>query len=232
VLWAGLTAAPAQGTSAAPRPGSDQWERLRAAAQVPLDQLPPAVRDRIRLVVERPTLYSHGPVETFLCRPPLYYWFLDHPDRAVLAWRRIGAKCTTISDRGGGRFGWADDQSSDISWQTVYAGPDLRVWFAEGQVRPAALLPLVPVRAVVVLRHEVVGEKGRGSVMRHQADLFVHTDSKAAALVTRLLGPSAPRLAEQGLVQLEFFFSALVWYLHQHPERAQSVLPEMVPALH
>jgi hypothetical protein len=44
--------------------------------------------------------------------------------------------------------------------------------------------------------------------------------------VARLLGPSAPRLAEQYLGQLQLFFSALVWYLDQHPERAAGLLAE------
>ena len=39
------------------------------------------------------------------------------------------------------------------------------------------------------------------------------------ALAARLLGPSMPRMAEQYLGQLEMFFSALVWYIDQHPER-------------
>src|SRR5262245_1514790 len=88
VLWAGV--AHGQPAAAPVRP-SGQWERLRAAAQVPLGEVPAAVRDRVRQVLDRPTLYSHGPSETFLCRPALYYWFLDHPDRAVLTWRRLGA---------------------------------------------------------------------------------------------------------------------------------------------
>jgi hypothetical protein len=49
--------------------------------------------------------------------------------------------------------------------------------------------------------------------------LFLYTDSRAAALVARLMGPQAPRLAEQGLSQLELFFSGPAWYLQQHPDR-------------
>jgi hypothetical protein len=92
-----------------------------------------------------------APAEAFACEPAVYYWFLDHPDRAVTAWRRLGAKCLTITDRGGGRFGWADENGSDIVWETVYRTPELRIWYAEGKARPGPLMPLVPVRAVVLL---------------------------------------------------------------------------------
>jgi hypothetical protein len=102
----------------------------------------------------------------------------------------------------------------------------VRVWYAEGEFRPDALLPTVPIRAVVVLRH-VKGHDAVGrTLIKHQADLYLHTNSKVATLVARLLGPSVPRLAEQGLGQLEMFFSALVWYLDQHPDRAEAILLE------
>jgi hypothetical protein len=52
----------------------------------------------------------------------------------------------------------------------------------------------------------------------------LQTDSKTAALLAQILGPSAPYLAEQGLGQVQMFFSALVWYLGQHPERAARLL--------
>ena len=34
----------------------------------------------------------------------------------------------------------------------------------------------------------------------------------------------APCLAEDGLGQVEMFFSALVWYLGKHPDRAERLL--------
>ncbi|GIW78498.1 MAG: hypothetical protein KatS3mg105_0305 [Gemmatales bacterium] len=49
------------------------------------------------------------------------------------------------------------------------------------------------------------------------------TDSKAAALVTKVMGASADRLAEQAVAQMELFYSALVWYLYQNPDRAKEL---------
>jgi hypothetical protein len=224
VLWASLGTVQAQ-----PVETPDTVDRLRAAAQVPLDSLPATVREKVRQIVERPTVYSHGPLETFRCRPSLYYWFLDHPDRAVSAWRRLGAKCVSISDRGKGRFGWSDDQGSDLYWETVYRDLHMRIWHAEGQVRPAPLLPLVPVRAVVLLHHKEGQTRSGKPTMSHQVDLFLYTDSKTAALIARLMGPSAPRLAEKCAEQMEMFFSALVWYLEMYPELAEPLLQSKLP---
>ncbi len=185
---------------------------------MPLEELPARAREKVRAVLEHPTLRTTGPAETFACQPAQYHEFLDRPDKAVEMWRKLGAKCISITDRGKGRFGWSDDRGNDIGWDTVYKGPKMRIWYAEGKVKPGTLLPTVPVRAVVVFHYtEGHDTKGR-SLIRHQADLYVLTDSTAAALAARILGPSAPRLAENYVAQLQTFFAALAWYCQQHPE--------------
>jgi hypothetical protein len=189
-------------------------------ADVPLDQLPVAVRR----VMAQPTLRAQGPREVFRGQTAVYEWLLDHPDQGVQMWRRLGAKCMDISGRSDGRFTWSDAQGTVITWETVYRNDRLRVWYAEGISRPALLLPTVPLRAVVVLRHDERHEGLAKPLLEHQADLYLQTDSRTALLVARLLGASAPRMAEQGLVQLEVFFSALVWYLDRHPERTSALL--------
>ncbi|MCI0376558.1 MAG: hypothetical protein L0215_03025 [Gemmataceae bacterium] len=193
---------------------------------VPLHTLAPPHREAVRQVVEKPTLAASGPAESFPCRPEHYQWLLEHPDRAVTAWRRLGAKCVNITTRGGGQFGWTDDQGSDVIWETVCAQPGLRIWLAEGKVRPAPLMPLVPVKAVVVLRHNEGTTADGLRVVRHQSDLFVQTDSKTAALMTKMLGPTSSKMAEQGLGQLQLFFSGLSWYLERHPDRVSDLFRE------
>jgi hypothetical protein len=199
-----------------------------AALPVPLEELAPPVRERVRAVLEHPTLSSRGPLEAFHCRPALYYWLLDHPDLAVRLWRGLGARCTTdIFATGEGSFAWKDAQNGEIHWQTVVRSARQRVWYAEGKVRPGMLLPSVPVRAVVVLNHQE-GSDGNGKpAVRHQMDMVLHTDSRAINLATRLFGASAPRLAEEYVGQLQMFFGALAWYLTQHPDKSASLFEDL-----
>jgi hypothetical protein len=224
MLGDGTGAARAQVLPFVSRSSTDQWERVRAAGRVPLTELPDSVRHKMQPVLEKPTLFCHSLGETFSCQPKMYFWLLENPERVVPFWQRLGAPCLPITNMGNGRFSWSDGQGSEVRWETVYRSEQVRVWYAEGSVRPTALMPLVPVRAVVVLRH-TMGQDAKGApVVSHQADLFAYTDSRAAALVARLMGPQAPRLAEQGLSQLELFFSGPAWYLQQHPERAEVML--------
>src|SRR5579884_2078821 len=184
--------------------------------------LPAGVREGLRTVLNKPTLAARGRLEMFRGQPVLYRWFLDHPDQAVLAWRRLGAKCTDITSLGGGCFQWTDGHGSEINWWTVHTGNNDRIWYAEGHARPAPHMPMFPVRALVVLRFADDLDLAGRSIIRDQMDVFVQTDSKTAAVVTKLLGASVPRMAENGVTQMEMFYSALVWFLDHHPDKQES----------
>jgi hypothetical protein len=230
LLAAGLTPA---GPSPAAEPFAFPVRPAEGSAfgmpRVPLEALPPAVRDGARRVVERPTLASHSSGETFTCQPAMYHWLLDHPDQAVRLWRLLGAQVTEIEDRGGGRFGWSDGQGSDIHWDTVLRGPNMRIWYVEGKVKPGLLLPRVAVQAVVLLHWEELRDAQGHPALRHQVHLLLHTDSRTVALAARLLGGSAPRLAEQYLGQLQLFFGGLAWYLDQDADRTARLFARIRP---
>ncbi|CAN5219115.1 hypothetical protein BH10PLA2_BH10PLA2_09890 [soil metagenome] len=212
--------------SAQTMPGGQVMVLPRTAEPLPIDEIAPAEREKVRNVITRPTFKGRGAGEAFGGRPEIYDWLLDHPDRALSAWRRLGAIASEIVNHGNGHFSWSDNHGSSITWHTVYDQKNLRMWYAEGRVRAAPLTPLVPVQAVLVLRHGNMAEKDGHSLLMHQTEVFVQTDSRAAALAARMMGGSVARLAEQGLGQLELFFSGLVWYLDQHPERVGRLLHE------
>lgn len=195
-----------------------------AIKAVPFDSLSPQVRDRVKKVMLQPTLVTNTPVDEFKAAPSVYTWLLDHPDRTSLAWQRLNVQCTPIIDRGNGRFGWSDGEGSDISWATVYNNGAIRVWYAEGVINPGRLLPNVPVKAVVVVRHQLPATGNQVATVRHQADVFLHTDSRAANLAARMFGPSADRMAQEAAEQLMMFFSGIAKHLANRPESAEKLL--------
>jgi hypothetical protein len=220
--WLVLAAGPASAQSS-PRDEPPAF----GPAHVPLEDVPEAMRPRVAAVLDRPTFRLRGPVEAFTCRPAFYYWLLDHPDQGVRLWRWLGAKCSDILPEGGDRFVWKDPQGGEVHWDTALRAPGRRVWYAEGEIKPGLLLPTIPIQAVVVLQYgEGKDVEGRPAV-RHQAEVILHTDSRAAALATRLLGASAPRTARESVGQIGMFYAALSWYLDQHPQQAAALLERL-----
>ena len=193
------------------------------ALNLPWQELSEKARKLATQVLEKPTLVSKGPSETFPCTPEQYFWLLDHPERCVVAWRRMGAKCANITRRGDGAFGFTDELGSEVVWETLYRSKEIHLWYAEGKVRPGPVLPMVPIQAIVVLRHKEAKADDGVLTIQHVTEMVLHTDSKVAASVTKMMGQSSQKVAEQGLGQLQLFFSGLSWYLDRHPNQRETL---------
>lgn len=209
-----------------PRAGKSAGKQGLNSA-LPLEQLPAPVQGKARTLLEHPTLRIQGPLEAFNCKPEQYFWLLDNPHLCVRLWKSLGAKVTDIQSLGEGRFAWSDNQGSLITWDTVLATADYRVWLAEGHVKPGMLLPTVHVRALLAVHHcEGSDNEGRPAI-RHHVELVLQTDNAAVALAARLLGASAPHLAQQYISQIEMFYGAMAWYLNRYPRHATQMLAEL-----
>ena len=195
-------------------------------SRIPLEALTPADREKVRVVLDNPTMVTGGQPEMFLCQPEHYYWLVEHPDQAARLWRCLGVKCADIQDRGG-YYSSDDAKGSTVTWHTVYRGTDRSVWYAEGKVNPGLLLPTASIKAVMVLHHSEIRDPQGHPGVRHSVELFLHTDSHAAAAAAKIVGASVPHLAQQYVTQIQVFFEALAWYLDQHPRNAEALFGQL-----
>jgi len=193
---------------------------------VALEEIPSGTRDSMSKVMKSPTISALGPMEEFVANTDMYTWLLDHPDRTAAAWRKLGVEAVDIKVLKDGRFTWKDENGSELTWRNVAQSPNGRIWYAEGKVKPGFLMPTVPVKAVAVLNHAQKARPAGDSIIRHQIQVYLHTDSKTANIVTKMLGDSVPKMAEQGAEQLLMFFSGIAKYAHDKPEKAKSLLSE------
>jgi len=181
-------------------------------------------RDAVVAVMKKPTISTRGTFPAFTGTPAVYDWLLDHPDRVSLAWQRLKVPCVEIVDAGNGAFTWSDGEGSELAWRTVGRFPDGLVWYATGKVKPSPIAPSIPIKAVVVMLHPKKAADDGTTTIGPVTHVYLQTDSKAANVVLRLLGPTAPKLAEQGAEQLLFFFAGIAKYVQKHPEKSEELL--------
>jgi len=179
--------------------------------------MPEAVREAVRQVVEGATLATTD-AEIFACKPAQYTGSRPS-DRASIVWQRLGAKCmeSTIAATAASVGSTA---RAAIFTGTPCSADRECTSVRGGESPPAALLPLVPVRAYSSCTAEGHGESGR-PLLRHHADLYLYTTARPP-LVTRMLGASAPRVAEQYVGQLQMFSRLAV--LRPAPQPAAGLL--------
>ncbi|MGL6073810.1 MAG: hypothetical protein ACRC8S_06570 [Fimbriiglobus sp.] len=219
--------------TASPLWGQDSKAKAPKPLAVPVNPSPEFLksldakfRDTVSTIMKSPTLTAHYQEEPFFSNPSVYDWLLDHPDRASLAWRRLKVPCLEIQEPKPGQFQFQDDKGTNITWQTVARFADGIVWYGTGNVKPAPVLPVVPVKAVAILKcpRTAVDEKAESAIFEPKVNVFIQTDSKAASAVLRIVGPAAPRMAEQGAEQLLLFFSGPSRYVFEHPEQREKLL--------
>ncbi|VTS08224.1 hypothetical protein [Tuwongella immobilis] len=193
---------------------------------LPVDwaQLHDAVRLQLTKPLTQPTIQASSGQEEFPAKPELYAWLLDHPDRVSQAWPRMGIPCVEIQAKADGSFHWSDPNGSELSWRQVAATSAGRIWYAEGRYRPAALMPLISVKAVAVMHHRSRTMPDGTPRIQHAVDIYLSTDSRAANLLSRMLGPAAPRLAQDGAKQLLFFFAGIAERVSLDHKTARTLL--------
>ena len=190
-----------------------------------LDLVPAAHRDAVAKVMTKPTLSAKYTEEPFQAHEGVYPFLLEHPDRVSLAWQRMNVPCVEIADAGNGAFAWTDENGSQLTWQAVAKLTDGVVWYASGKVKAATLLPMVPVKAVAVVKYPSKATATKGVVtLTPEASVYLLSESRAANAVLRMVGPAAPKLAEDGAEQLLFFFSGVATHLKDNPDKVPTLL--------
>ncbi len=181
-------------------------------------------RDAVLKVVKSPTVSTKATAPEVICTVSMYEWLFEHPDRVALAWQRLKVPAVPITDAGNGSFVWTDENGSEVVWRTVGTFADGLVWYANGKVKPGPAVPAVPVKAVAVLTRTQKKAKDGVAAFDTSVQVYIHSDSRAAALALRVIGPTAPRIAEQGAEQFLEFFNGIAEYVQKNPTKADALL--------
>lgn len=181
-------------------------------------------RDAITKIVRQPTVSTRATAPDVVCTVSMYEWLFDHPDRVSLAWQRLKVPAVPIADNGNGTFSWTDENGSEVAWRVVGTFPDGLVWYATGKVKAAVATPSVPVKAVAVLTRSQKAAKDGVAAFSTSVQVYLQSDSKAAAVAMRVLGPMAPKIAEQGAEQFLEFFNGIAEYVQKNPTKADALL--------
>ena len=181
-------------------------------------------RDAVMKVVQQPTISTRSSAPEVVCTVQMYEWLFDHPDRVALAWQRLKVPAVPIADAGNGQFAWTDENGSEVVWRTVGTFAAGRVWYATGKVKTGAVGPAVPVKAVAILTHPQKATKDGVASFSTSVQIFMVSDSKAATVALRLMGPAAPKVAEQGAEQFLEFFNGIAGYVQKNPTKADALL--------
>ncbi|MFO0901682.1 MAG: hypothetical protein U0939_01710 [Pirellulales bacterium] len=201
----GFAATQASSRAAANEAGVDAGELARSL--IPFEQLTPPTQDRLRGVVERPTLHRRLPVQVNGCDPDLYVFFLRHPEVVVNMWQLMGITTLSVRRTGAYSFDARDGVGTQAKVELIYGTPDTHVYFADGAYEGPLLKRRTPGRAVLVLKSGYTkGQQDRTQVTS-QLDAFLQLDQTGAEVVVRTLQPLIGKTADHNFGETLLFVS-------------------------
>jgi len=84
----------------------------------------------------------------------------------------------------------------------------------------------VPVKAVAVL-HAPRGPQDKvtgDATFKPKVQVYLLAESRVGAGLVKMMGPSGPKMAEEGAEQFLFFFSGIAGYIQRKPEQLEVLL--------
>lgn len=165
-----------------------------AGPALPVD-LPAAMHERLQGVASRAAVSTQVVGETFVARPGLFEYLLDHPQLASDLARTLRFGRYRISPAADGLFlddGWG----AKGTFAVVHATSHRRVVYARG-VYESEWLPTIHGQAIVAIDYTVTPAPDGRHLITPTVTGFLHLDNRLADAAARMAGAVAQRQADK-----------------------------------
>ena len=170
------------------RPSSSLESRQEAMQFIPFDQLTAVKREKIRKVIERPSVYRRLPIQLTATDPKLFTFLVRYPEVVINMWQLMGATNIKFQRTGPYTFQMNDGAGTSSRVELVYGTPDLHVFYAEGFYDGSLLPRRIQGKCVMVLTTGSSKQQG-GTLLSSRLDVFVQADRLGVELLAKTLHP-------------------------------------------
>jgi len=184
--------------------------------------IPAAVRARLAPVIDDASVSTRVQGHSFVARPDIFEYLLDHPVFAAHVTRALRAARYRIWQTPSGLMlddGWGAVGAIEV----VYGAPGVRVIYAKGEYQQT-ILPNIRGQAVVTIDWtSMPGPEGK-NMIAPTVGAFVKLDSRALSLANSLAGSVAAAKAEKEASRLVRVFEKTTRALDDNPGAALETL--------
>lgn len=181
--------------------------RREAIELIPFDQLTDEAQQKLREVVERPSIYRRLPVTVIQSDPDLYVFLIRYPEVVVNMWQLMGVTKVTVQRTGDYTFRASDGAGTVSKVELVYGDRERHVFYGEGAYDGPLLRRLVRGRCVLVLKSEYQQTMDQRTYITNQLDMFVQLDNVGAEILARTLHPLVGKASDHNFVESTQFLA-------------------------
>lgn len=235
-IWlVGVSLACAGTAVAGPRePTSSRAARRDAISSLPLEQIAPAMRDKVESTVQRATIYRRLPTEVTACDPDMYLFLVRHPEVVVRIWEVMNISNVALARTGPDTFRASDNEGTLCSVKYCYSDPETQVIYAEGSYSGPLFRRPVQARCVLLLKSGYMQETDGRYYITSRMDCFVEIDHAGVELLARTLQMLVHRAADYNFVETAAFIGTVSRTAEVNPrgmERLAGKLTGIDPAV-
>ena len=183
--------------------------RQQAIESIPIDQMTPAARAKVRWVLENTSLYRRLPLRVILCDADLYLFAAQHPDVVVNIWEVLGVSRLTMRQTGPDAYNVTDDMGTTGSFEYLYKGRDTQVAYIDGKYGGRIFGHHVRGRGIVVLKSGYVRDVEGRSFVSSRLDAFMNIEPGGVEFLTKTFQPLVGKVADANFIQTADFLGSL-----------------------
>ena len=175
--------------------------RQQGIEAVPFDRLNQQTQEKLRPVLDKPSIYRRLPTMAIECDPDYYRYLIRYPEVIVEIWKLMGVTKMDVVRTGPWKID-SDDGAGTISdLELVYGDADKHIFYGTGSYEGSLIRRKLSGRCVLVLQTKHgIGENGKPQAVS-QLDVFLKVDNVAAGVIARTLQPLVGPTADHNFIE-------------------------------
>ena len=178
--------------------------RAEALQSIPIEELNEASREKLRPILDKPSLYRRMPVQVVDCDPDLHVFLIRYPEVIVNIWQLMEVTKVQIKRTGPYTFDATDGSGTVSKVELIYGRPDLHIYYANGYYEGPLFRNRIEGDCVIMLRSVYAQRDGRTQVT-NCLDVFVRMEKVGADILLKTLHPLMGKTADFNFVETAKF---------------------------
>ena len=176
-------------------------KRKAAVERIQWDRLPPDVSERLRPIVDRPTVFRQMETKKILCDADMFRFLVRYPEVVVNIWQLMGITKVTAQRTAPFEFSANDGAGTKTNVELVYGDDSTHIMLCEGLYQGHLFKRIMRGRCVLVLRSEFGKDESGATVIANKMDMFLQVDDLGLDMLTRTLHPLLGKSADRNFIE-------------------------------
>jgi len=211
----------------APEGISTREAKNAALREIPLKVLTPEAVNKLKPVLESPSVFRRMPSQTILSDPEMFTFLVRYPEVLVEIWEIMGMTKVKIQRLGPFVFKGDDAAGTNCKAELVYGSDSLHIYYGVGDYEGSLTGRKLDGRSVVIIHSKPSVSQDGQSQVTAQMDVFLKLDNLGADLVAKTISPLIVRSADFNYSETLRFISQLSIAAERNPQGVDQLARRM-----